>query len=266
MNKIAYILLSMFLPLSLVAQDVTNNIDNQQPLHTEITYSKAFADSAYVNADYSTAITAYEYIIANKGEAPELYYNLGNAYYKSNQIAKAILNYERALLLSPSDEDVLFNLELAQSKIVDNVSEQYKIFFTEWIEAMINMFGMTSWSIIAITSFVLLLVALLMLFFSNNVSIRRAGFFTAIIMLCVTVFSNLAAYSHYNKQTDRVEAVIMLPSVTAKSTPDNSGTNLFVLHEGRKVKISDDSIKGWKEIELEDGNVGWVPATAIERI
>lgn len=260
MNRTAYILL-MLLPLVSVAQDKVP-ADNEQP----VAYSKAMGDSAYVNNDYETAIDIYEAVIANEGEAAELYYNLGNAYYKSNEIAKAILNYERALLLSPSDNDVRFNLELAQSKTVDKVSEGYNIFFMVWIEAIINLMSMTAWAVIGITSFILLLAALLMLFFSNSISVRRLGFAVSIIMLCLTIFSNLAAFSHYKKQTDRVAAIIISPSVTAKSTPDNSGTNLFVLHEGRKVKIADDSMKGWKKIELEDGNVGWIPTEALEKI
>ena len=260
MNRTAYILL-MLLPLVSMAQDKVP-AGNEQP----VAYSKALGDSAYVNNDYETAIDIYEAVIANEGEAAELYYNLGNAYYKNNEIAKAILNYERALLLSPSDNDVRFNLELAQSKTVDKVSEGYNIFFMVWIEAIINLMSMTAWAVIGITSFILLLAALLMLFFSNSISVRRLGFAVSIIMLCLTIFSNLAAFSHYKKQTDRVAAIIISPSVTAKSTPDNSGTNLFVLHEGRKVKIADDSMKGWKKIELEDGNVGLIPTEALEKI
>ena len=99
-----------------------------------------------------------------------------------------------------------------------------------------------------------------------NVTVRKTAFPIAIIMLVATLFANIAAYHHYDNLTNRVEAVIIAPSVTAKSTPDESGTNLFVIHEGRKVKITDDSMKNWTEIELEDGTVGWVPALSLETI
>ena len=88
----------------------------------------------------------------------------------------------------------------------------------------------------------------------------------ALFCFFVTLFANFAALHLYHYLTERTAAIVLQPSVTAKSTPSDSGTDLFVIHEGRKVKISDDSMQGWKEIELEDGNIGWVPAESIERI
>ena len=98
------------------------------------------------------------------------------------------------------------------------------------------------------------------------VELRKTGFILALLCLVITIFSNIAAWHHYNKMTNRNVAIVMQPSITAKSTPDNSGTDLFVIHEGRKVSITDDTMKNWKEIELEDGTIGWVQANALERI
>lgn len=268
MKKTVYILL-LLLPCFAVAQDSVSvqqpSASATMPSHTA-EYTKAAGDSAYARGDYATAITTYEQVMANDGVAAELYYNLGNAYYKNGETARAVLNYERALLLSPSDDDIRFNLELARSKTVDKVSEEYRIFFMEWLYAIINAMSMASWSIVGIVSFILLLVGLLLLFFSNRVQMRRAAFVLSLAMLCTTVFANLSAWHHYHNLTVGDKAIIMAPSVTAKSTPDNSGTNLFVLHEGRKVTITDDTMNSWKEIELEDGTVGWIPATALEVI
>ena len=111
MKKIIYLLLLLLSPAMVQAEDIS---------------AKIIADSAYVKGDYKAAIEAYETILTNEGEAADVYYNLGNAYYKSENIAKAILNYERALLLNPSDEDVAFNLELARSKTVDKVADVHK--------------------------------------------------------------------------------------------------------------------------------------------
>lgn len=227
---------------------------------------KIAADSAYVKGDYKAAIEIYESLAANNGESADVYYNLGNAYYKSENIAKAVLNYERALLLNPGDEDIQFNLELARSKTVDKVVPEYKFFLMEWLEGIINLLSISAWSVLAVVSFVVMLLTLLLFLFGKSVSTKKTGFIIALFSLFITIFANLSALHRYHYLTERSDAVIMEPSVTAKSTPSNSGTELFVIHEGRKVKISDDSMREWTEIELEDGNKGWIPSSSLERI
>ena len=227
---------------------------------------KVAADSAYVKGDYKAAIEIYESLVANNGESADVYYNLGNAYYKSENIAKAVLNYERALLLNPDDEDIRFNLELARSKTVDKVAPEYKFFLMEWLESIINLLSISAWSVLAIVSFVVMLLTLLLFLFGKSVSTKKTGFIIALFSRFITIFANLSALHRYHYLTERNDAVIMEPSVTAKSTPSNSGTELFVIHEGRKVKISDDSMREWTEIELEDGNKGWIPSSSRERI
>ena len=227
---------------------------------------KIAADSAYVKGDYKAAIEIYESLAANNGESADVYYNLGNAYYKSENIAKAVLNYERALLLNPDDEDIRFNLELARSKTVDKVAPEYKFFLMEWLEGIINLLSISAWSVLAVVSFVVMLLTLLLFLFGKSVSTKKTGFIIALFSLFITIFANLSALHRYHYLTERNNAVILEPSVTAKSTPSNSGTELFVIHEGRKVKISDDSMREWTEIELEDGNKGWIPSSSLERI
>ena len=250
MKKIIYFVVLLAFPMMLAAQDA----------------SKAVGDSAYANGNYADAISAYEALLANEGESAEVHYNLGNAYYKSENIAKAILAYERALLLNPGDEDIAFNLQLARSKTVDKVSPTYKFFLIEWIEKIVNMASMQTWCISGIVFFLLLLALTLVFLFGKSMVTRKVCFFSALVCLFITLFANFAALHLYHYLTERTDAIVLQPSVTAKSTPSNTGTDLFVIHEGRKVKISDDSMQGWKEIELEDGNIGWVPAESIERI
>ena len=125
---------------------------------------------------------------------------------------------------------------------------------------------MQTWSNVAIIFFMAMLFTILLFLFGKNIAVRKISFFTAIFSLIITIFANIAAFNQYIRLTERNEAVIMQPSVTVKSTPGNSGTDLFVVHEGRKVTITDDSMQGWKEIELEDGNVGWIPTEVMERI
>ena len=264
MKKIIYILLFL-VPFNLLAQDSIPVAGRVITANGEIA-NKQMADDAYAKGDYVSAIAIYEDILQNKGEAADIYYNLGNAYFRNDEIAKSILNYERALLLSPGDDDIRFNLTLANSKIVDKVSEGYQIFFINWLHSLINTFSMTTWALTGIVSFVILLTALLLFLFNSSITIRKVGFATAIVMLFITIFANIAAYNQYENITNREEAIILAPSVTAKSTPSESGTSLFVIHEGRKVRITDDTMNSWKEIELEDGTVGWIPSTTLERI
>lgn len=228
--------------------------------------AKSTGDSLYIAGDYAAAIEVYEGIGAGGTESHALYYNLGNAYYKSGNIAKAIINYERALLLSPGDEDTRFNLSLAKSKTVDKVQEPYTLFITEWVDALVNAFSLSGWAVTAIAAFIVLLLALIVYLFGKCVRVRKLAFFVAIMSLLVTVVANYAAAQQSERLTNRTAAIIIAPSITAKSTPDNSGTDLFVIHEGRKVQISDDTMNSWKEIKLEDGTVGWIPANALEKI
>lgn len=252
MKRIIYASIFLLMPFLLSAQSVVAD--------------KVAGDSAYINGDYASAITIYENLLSDNNESVDIYYNLGNAYYKSGNIAKAVLNYERAALLRPGDKDIEFNLELVRSKTVDKVVALPRFFLAEWFDSIVNTMNMQMWSSVGIVFFIAMLLTLLLFLFGKSIMLRKISFFTALFSLIITIFANIAAYNQYLRLTQRNEAVIMQPSVTAKSTPSNSGTALFVIHEGRKVKISDDTMQGWKEIELEDGNIGWIPAEAMERI
>lgn len=227
--------------------------------------TKAEGDSAYIKNDFASAIQIYESLL-QQGEAPEIYYNLGNCYYKTDDIARAILNYERALLLSPGNTDIRANLEIARSKAIDKVTPVPEIFFITWIKSLVNSQSSDAWARTGIISFLLLLVSLAIFFFTQHIKWKKIGFSAAILFLIVTVLSNLFASQQKSYLTNRNDAIILSPSVTVRSTPSESGTSLFILHEGRKVEIKDNSMREWKEIRLEDGKVGWVPSSSIEVI
>ena len=227
--------------------------------------TKAEGDSAYIKNDFASAIQIYESLL-QQGEAPEIYYNLGNCYYITDDIARAILNYERALLLSPGNADIRANLEIARSKAIDKVTPVPEIFFITWIKSLVNSQSSDAWARTGIISFLLLLVSLAIFFFTQHIKWKKIGFSAAILFLIVTVLSNLFASQQKSYLTNRNDAIILSPSVTVRSTPSESGTSLFVLHEGRKVEIKDNSMREWKEIRLEDGKVGWVPSSSIEVI
>ncbi len=228
--------------------------------------NKVQADSAYANNDFATAVQLYEDILQNGDESAAIYYNLGNSYYKMDNIAKAIVNYERALLLSPGDGDIRFNLELAQSKTVDKVTPMSEMFFITWIRSLTDMQSERGWARTGIIAFLLTIVGLVLFIFGKQVALKKIGFAAAIVCFLLTILANVFASEQKSQLINHENAVIMAPSVTVKSTPNESGTDLFILHEGHKVKIKDNSMKEWKEIQLEDGNVGWVPTSVIEVI
>jgi tetratricopeptide (TPR) repeat protein len=259
MKRIYITLLLFVTSMAIYAQEeiVTTN-------SLEIT--KTQADSAYINNDFASAIEMYEQILKDNGESSDIYYNLGNSYYKIDHIAKAILNYEKALLLNPGDGDIRFNLEMAQSKTVDKVVPISEMFFVTWIKSLINTSSEKGWSKVGIISFIIMLVAITLYLFSKRIVWKKVGLIAALFMLFICVLANVFASTQKTEIQKHESAIIMAPSVTVKSTPNEGGTDLFIIHEGRKVTIKDNTMKDWKEIQLEDGNAGWVPTSVIEVI
>lgn len=223
------------------------------------------AEAAYTQENYEEAVQKYESILTNHGESSQIYYNLGNAYYKSGQIAPAILNYERALLLDPGDSDIRFNLQLAKQRAVDRIEPVDEFFLKNWFHSVQGMGATDSWAKLGIFSFLIFIGCLLLFFFSRRIRLKKAGFYLGIVFLIIVVFSNIFARNQKNERINRTEAIVFSPTVTVKSSPDASGTDLFILHEGTKVSVKS-TLGEWNEIESEDGNVGWMPVKDIQII
>lgn len=278
MKKILFFAFNLLIAMSLWAEEIS--LDSIQSgkdsvsigSHTEFSteksgknITKSGGDSAYIKNDYKSAIQIYEALL-EKGEAAEVYYNLGNCYYKTNDIAKSILNYERALLLDPGNTDIRVNLEMARAKTVDKITPIPDIFFVAWIKSLINCLSVDAWAKCGILFFILFLVAVALFFFSKQASLKKGGFIGGIVFLVLVVLSNVFASQQKAVLVNRNAAIVLVPSVTVRSTPSESGTSLFILHEGSKVELKDNSMREWKEIRLEDGKVGWVPTSSIEVI
>lgn len=280
MKKIWLLILVLAVSVSVGAQNGVTSEDSAAVAETDTAASarpefsaakqmhnatKAEGDSAYIRNDFAAAIQIYESLL-QQGESAEIYYNLGNSYYKADDMARAILNYERALLLSPGNADIRANLEIARSKTIDKVEPIPEIFFVTWIKSLINSQSSDAWAHTAIVAFLLLLASLALFFFTQQLKWKKTGFAGAILFLVITVVANVFAAQQKRYLTERKDAIILSPSVTVRSTPSESGTSLFILHEGHKVEIKDGSMREWKEIRLEDGKVGWVPASTVEVI
>lgn len=223
------------------------------------------ANQAYINEEFVQAIELYNNILENDVESAELYYNLGNAYYKTGNINNAILFYEKALVLSPGDEDIKFNLRIVNQYVVDNIEELPQPFFIRWRESVINLFTVDTWSVISLILFVVFLIFLGFFFFGKTTAIKRLSFFAGIVAVIFSIFSLSFAYNHKNKLENRNYAIIFCPRVTVKSSPSETGTDLFLIHEGLKVEIID-NLDNWIEIRLADGNQGWMENSCIEII
>jgi len=220
------------------------------------------ANAAYAKGDFAKAIELYESVLKEKGESATVYYNLGNSYYKANKIAPSILNYERALLLDPGNRDIRFNLDIAKLKAVDKIDPVGEFFLTSWFRSVQNLLSTDAWSTFAIVCFILLIGCLFLFFFSRKILIKRLSFYAGICLLVLVIFGNIFAYDQNKTLTERNSAIIFSPTVTIKSSPDDSGTDLFILHEGAKVKLKS-KIGDWNEIETADGNVGWIKGDEI---
>ena len=227
--------------------------------------TKANADSAYARQQYQQAIKDYEELL-HDGVSAELYYNLGNAYYRTDNITRAVLNYERALLLSPGDGDIRFNLQMARSKTIDKITPESEMFFVTWYHALVNIMSVDGWARTSLVSFALAIVLALAYLFSARIWVRKVGFFGGLAFIAVFILANLFAYQQRQELVNRTGAIIISSAVPVKSTPSKSGTDLFILHEGTKVEITDGTMRGWKEIRVADGKEGWIETSKIEII
>ena len=227
--------------------------------------TKEDADRAYNQKQYHQAIKSYESLLRSGGSV-DLYYNLGNAYYRTGNISRAIINYERALLLDQGDEDVRHNLKIANSKTVDKIVPRSRVFFVEWYNSLRNCIGIDKWINLGFISLALIFVFAVFYLFPKRVLIQKIGFFGSLFFAVIFLFSTLFAYEQNQKLISHSEAVIVSPIVLIKKSPSSGGMDLFILHEGAKVEILDGVLMDWKEIRLPDGRKGWVESSHIERI
>ena len=227
--------------------------------------TKLEADEAYKKGNYQQAIKDYETLLKTSPSST-LYYNLGNAYFRSDNITQAILAYERALELNPGDNDTRFNLEFARSKTIDKITPESEMFFFSWYRSLVNFTSVDNWARLAVVSVVFMLVLVLFYLFGTRLILRQIGFYGAILCLLLFVFGNLFAYQQKQHHATHQGGVVVVPAVNVKKTPDANGKDGFVIHEGTRVNITDKTIRKWLGIQLDDGREGWIPTSSIEEI
>jgi tetratricopeptide (TPR) repeat protein len=227
--------------------------------------TKENADSAYARQQYQQAIKDYQELLRS-GVSADLYYNLGNSYYRMDNITRAVLNYERALLLAPGDRDIRFNLQLARSKTIDKITPESEMFFVTWYHSLVNMMDVDGWAITSLASLALGIVLVLIYLFANRIWLRKFGFFGGGFVVILFVLSTVFAYQQRALLMKRDGAIVVSSAVQIKSTPAKNGTDLFILHEGTKVTIVDGTMKNWKKVIVADGKEGWLETANIEII
>jgi tetratricopeptide (TPR) repeat protein len=223
------------------------------------------AIAAYDAGRYTEAIAAYEQLAETAGTSAALNYNLAGAYYKDKQYARAILHYERALLQDPADEDAAANLEMARANTVDKIEAIEPVIFVQWSHALRDRLSTDAWAWTSIVLFLIFIVGLFLYFFLHAPCLRRLGFFGGLLCLVLSGVAMSYASAQRDRLMVRDHAIVMSPTVTVRSSPADSGTQLFTLHEGTKVSLRS-TLGTWMEIELADGNVGWIPAADLEVI
>ena len=223
------------------------------------------ANEAYSKQDYTKATDLYKKVISNGYESFELYYNLGNSYFKTNQLSSAILYYEKAKKINPSDEDLEFNLKVANSRIVDKIEVIPELFIKTWSNNLVSLFNADNWAKITVITFFLFFILLIFYLFSRTMILRKFAFWFSILFLAFAVTSYVFAKHMFNDVNKIKEAVIFTPTINIKSSPDQSSVDLFVIHEGLKVRITD-QVNDWYEIRIANGSKGWLKTTDLEII
>lgn len=222
-------------------------------------------NKAYMEGAYDKAIEEYCAILEGGEYSMELYYNLANAYFKMENIGKAILYYNKALRIAPSQEDVLHNLAIAETRTKDKITAVPEFFLHRWMRVVRNSVSCNAWGALSVLFFALILTFVLLFLLASRLGVRKAGFYGALCSLLLFVATTAFAISSRNDILTEDEAIVMSSAISVKSSPDRSATDLFVLHEGTKLRIVAE-FDEWIEVVIADGKKGWTERKNIETI
>jgi len=219
----------------------------------------------YQQGRYELALEQYRMILESGLESADLYYNMGNAAYRSNSIGYAILYFEKALKLDPSHEDASNNLEFASRYRVDTFEEVPELFIRTWMRAFLMRFSERTWSLVSLLLFALITLSVLVYIFARPLLLKKVGFFTALIGIAIFISTFAAAIARHKSIVHPDAAIILAPSVVVRSSPSDTGTELFILHEGTRIKVNE-GVTGWQNIRVIDGREGWISSSDFESI
>ncbi|UNY99969.1 tetratricopeptide repeat protein [Zhouia spongiae] len=219
----------------------------------------------YNDGKYQEAINIYQKIVNNGYHSSSVYYNIGNAYYKLNEVAPSIYYYEKALLLSPADNDIKNNLQYAQNMTIDALETIPKSAISKLADSTLGFFSSKAWSIIAVILMTLFTAFFLIYYFASSRRQKKLFFVTSIICLLFSVISVSAAYHQYVSDKKDNPAIIFTEETVIKSEPNNRSNDVFTLHEGAKVNVLE-TLGDWNKIRIPDGKTGWIPKNDLKLI
>ncbi|MBQ9146690.1 MAG: tetratricopeptide repeat protein [Rikenellaceae bacterium] len=223
------------------------------------------ANTAYVNANYPRALELYHAIEERGLASAKLYYNMGNAYFKTDDMGHAILYYNKALRLAPGDADIRYNLDVANSYTKDRIQVVPELFLTRWVRTVRQTISGNAWAVLSLLFFAMMLFSVMVYLLVQSLLFRKIGFFASIVGLLLFVVTTAFAVTERREATSPSEAIVMNASVSVKAAPEKNATDMFVLHEGTKVRVGD-RVENWIEVTIADGNKGWLEERAIEMI
>lgn len=223
------------------------------------------ANAAYGQNRFREATDLYDAVLARGVHSPKLYYNLGNSWFKLGRMGKAILNYNRALLLDPTDEDTQYNLAMANARIVDKIDSVPEFFLKGWLRELGLWLGSDTWAVLGLVFLGITFVAVVLWLLSNTLALRKLGFYGGLSSLVLCLVCTFYAHVQRSRLLAGDEAVVMNLVAPVKSSPGAGSKDIFVLHEGTTVRAFG-QLDGWTEILLSDGNKGWIASNAIEAI
>lgn len=223
------------------------------------------ANRLYLEQKYDAAISRYESVIRNGYESGEVYFNLGNAYFKSGKLQNAILNYERARKIIPNDDDVNFNLQLANVQLIDKVESIPELFIYRWFDSLLTIFSLEKmvWMIYGL--FLAALGSFTIFLFARTYERKRYSLMSGMILSFFLAIGIANFLIESYRESNSEFAIVMTDVANIKSAPDSKGNDLFVIHRGIKVQVLD-SVNKWSKIRLADGKVGWIPEKEVESI
>ena len=219
----------------------------------------------YQKNDFEKAAETYETLIKSDYEGTSLYYNLGNTYYRMGKLGYAILNYEKALKLSPGDEDIQHNLALANAKTIDKIENLPKFFIFQWWENTLALFSVSGWTITAYIFYFLVLLSIGLYFFSRNQLRQKYSIVSGLTSLSLLVIVIVFLIVKVNREVNVKSGVVIEQSVNVKLSPDENSSDAFIIHEGLKVRLEDE-VDNWVKIRLQDGKIGWMPESDVKTI
>ena len=219
-------------------------------------------NDAYAKGDFVAAAQAYNAVLDAGYESADLYYNLGNVYYRQEEYGLSILNYERALRLKPNFRDAKQNLDLADSKTEDQIAALPEIFLAQWAHSVVTWFSPTGWRICTLILLTLLGTAVVIFLLSRDYAWRKGaliGGIVILVFLLLCIACTISASVRYNRHN---QAIVTAPMAVVKSSPEENSIDKLVLHEGTKVNI-EETLGEWHKIQIADGNNGWLQADEV---